>query len=100
MKLNAKRIEEIKQCGKTVKGKSELIHHLEGDRLSRKQAISAHCYECMGYFSDGRQDCRMLQCSLYPFMVFNGNKEKKKSKVLSETHKARLQAGRKKAVRV
>lgn len=99
MNLNSKRIEEIQRCGKTVKGKTEFIHHLEGEQLSRKQAIAAHCYECMGYFSDGRQDCRMQQCSLYPFMVFS-SKKKKASKVLSDAHKARLQAGRKKAVGV
>lgn len=97
MKLNAKRIEEIQRYGKTVKGKTELIQHLEGEPLSRKQAIAAHCYECMGYFCDGRQDCRIPQCSLYTFMVFSSSKKNKASKVLSEAHKAKLQAGRKKA---
>jgi hypothetical protein len=98
--MNSKRIDGIQQYGKTAKGKLELIKHLEGDSLSRKQAIHAHCYDCMGFFSDGRHDCMMPKCSLHPFMVYNRNKQKGNSKVLSETHKARLQEGRKRAAGV
>jgi hypothetical protein len=98
--MNTQRIDDIQKYGKTAKGKSELIRHLEGDRLSRKQAIYAHCYDCMGYFSDGRQDCLMPHCSLYSFMVYNRSKKKETPKVLSEKHKAKLKAGRKRPVEV
>ena len=95
--MNSKLIDDIVQHGKTAKGKSELIKHLEGESLSRKQAIYAHCYSCMGYFHDGREDCMMSHCSLHPYMIYNRNKQKVRPKVLSETHKAKLQAGRKNA---
>jgi len=98
--MTSKRIDDIQKYGKTAKGKSELIKHLEGDRLSRKQAIYAHCYDCMGFFSDGRQDCLMPHCSLYPFMVYNRNRQRENPKFLSEAHKIRLQEGRKRAVGV
>lgn len=87
----------IKKDGLKAKGKNELLKHLEGGRLTHRQAIWARCYDCMGYFYDGRQDCLMPRCPLYPFMGFNRNKEKRNLKVLSDTHKARLQEGKKKA---
>jgi hypothetical protein len=98
--MNSKRIDDIQKYGKTAKGKSELIRHLQGERLSRKEAIYAHCFECVGFFSDGRRDCMMPQCSLYPFMVYNRNKQKVNPKVLSEKHKAKLKAGRERPVEV
>jgi hypothetical protein len=65
------KISDILKHGKTTRGKKELIKHLEGGRLTLKQAVNAHCYDCMGYFADGRQDCKMLKCPCYPFMIFN-----------------------------
>lgn len=71
-----KRVEEIKKIGILTKGKKYLINHLKGKRLTQAQAILAHCYDCMGYYSDGRQDCKATQCALYPLMTFNPNKIK------------------------
>jgi len=98
------KLDWIKHEGKTAQGKKELIKHLEGGRLTLKQAIKSHCYDCCGYFFDGKVDCKLPDCSLYPFMAYNPQrntiKYKKEGKKMSETEKVdlrvRMQAGRKK----
>ncbi len=37
----------------------------KGQKLTHKQAIFAHCAECMGFYSDGQQDCCGHNCPLY-----------------------------------
>jgi hypothetical protein len=37
----------------------------KGRKLSPKQAILAHCAECMGFYDDGKQDCLGHTCPLY-----------------------------------
>ena len=53
-----------------AKGNKELKKHLLGDRLTRRQAMLAKCADCMGYYIDGRLDCQMPECALYPFMPY------------------------------
>jgi hypothetical protein len=57
-------------------GKTNLVKHLEGKTLSARQAVIAKCCDCMGYYVDGRLDCKMPDCSLYPFMPYRENKVK------------------------
>ncbi len=64
------KIEEIREHGITSRGKTHLIRHMEGERLTQRQAILAKCCECMGYHVDGRNDCDMPDCPLYPFMPY------------------------------
>ena len=92
--MNSKRINDIKRNGKNARGKKELLKHLEGGRLTLKQATLAKCYDCTGYFADGRQDCKMPSCCLYQFMIFNQDKSKRTSRTMSEDHKAKLRAAR------
>jgi hypothetical protein len=75
--MNEKIISDIKRHGKTARGKKELIKHLEGGRLTLKQAVNAYCYSCLGYYADGKQDCKMPKCPLYRFMAYNGNESKR-----------------------
>jgi hypothetical protein len=74
------RISEIRKYGKTARGKKELIKHLEGGRLTFKQAIYAKCYDCMNYFSDGKIDCKIPSCPLFPFMPYRLDREKRNTK--------------------
>ena len=60
-------LENIKRNGKSVRGRGELIRFLKGNKLTRKKAMLAKCYDCMGYYSDGRQDCKITDCPLYPW---------------------------------
>jgi hypothetical protein len=71
------RIKNIQQYGKTARGKNELLKHLSGQRLTLKQAVLAHCYDCMGFYADRKQDCKMPHCSLHPFMPYNQNRVKR-----------------------
>ena len=52
------------------KGRSMLLKHLQGDRLTRDQAIIAKCCDCMAYYVDGRDDCGVECCPLYPFRPY------------------------------
>ena len=88
--------EHIKNpCGTPVKGAKEregtilrapvsrglklLISHLFDDaRLSTKQAILAQCCQCMGYYSDGRDDCDCPACPLYKYMPYGKHRKVKK----------------------
>ena len=51
-------------------GKGHLLRHLKGDKLTQRQGILAKCCDCMGYHADGREDCLMKSCSLYPWMPY------------------------------
>jgi hypothetical protein len=54
----------------SAQGRTELLKHVAGKRLTRNQAIKAKCYDCMGGYTDGKQDCRIHVCPLYPFMPY------------------------------
>jgi hypothetical protein len=79
-KMNEKLISDIKLYGKTAKGKNDLINHLEGKRINMKQAVNAHCFDCMGFYADGKQDCNLTKCPLHPFMEYNEHKSKRISR--------------------
>jgi len=38
------KVEDVERVGLLAAGKNELIKHLEGNRLTQKQAINAKCY--------------------------------------------------------
>ena len=93
--MNEKTISDIKRHGKTARGKKELIKHLEGGRLTLKQAVNAYCYSCLGYYADGKQDCKMPHCSLHPFMPYNQNREKRTvKKTMPGDHMEKMRAAR------
>ncbi len=66
----SKKIDEARQYAIRSKGKTHLIRHLEGKRLTQRQAILAKCCECTGYHADGRTDCGITDCPLYQFMPY------------------------------
>jgi len=87
--------EEIVETAPASSGKTLLLKYLEGNRLSAIQSIRAKCCEYMGYYVDGRSDCRMPNCPLYPFMPYLENKEKKTStRTISSAHKEKLRQAR------
>lgn len=53
-------------------GKTELLRYLDGKTLTREEAILAMCYDCTGYYAEGRQDCKQSQCPLYQYMPYRG----------------------------
>lgn len=54
-------------------GKSELLAHMEGKVTSRAEAMKAKCFECMNGYIDGRVDCGLGDCPLYPWMPYNSS---------------------------
>ena len=56
--------------GIAAKGRLELTKHLKGDKLTYKQAALAKCYDCMSFYVDGKADCAIPDCPLYPFMPY------------------------------
>jgi hypothetical protein len=58
--------------GKSAKGRLELIKHLKGIRLTQRRMILAKCYDCMGGYIDGKLDCGVEECPLYPLMPYKG----------------------------
>jgi hypothetical protein len=50
----------IELQGKTARGKMELAAFFEGKRLSMKESILAHCYECQGYYQDGQRQTKAM----------------------------------------
>jgi len=58
--------------GRKAKGNTELTKHLKGIRLTQRQMILAKCYDCMNGYLDGKVDCKIKECPLYPFMPYRG----------------------------
>ena len=86
--MNAnERIVFIKKHGTKSLGRKELIKFLENKRTTPMESIMAKCYDCIGYFIDGRNDCKMPNCPLYCFMQYNPKRSKR---ILSEGQKISL----------
>ena len=68
--MKEQEIEMIKEHGLLSVGKKSLIKHLERGNLTRKEAMQGKCYDCMGYFIDGRSDCKMPDCTLYDYRPY------------------------------
>lgn len=65
----------IDSYGPTFQGKREIIKLYKGEPISAREAIRAKCYDCMGFFQDGKGDCTSSDacslCPLYPFYPFS-----------------------------
>ena len=71
MQEKEKLIEQIEKFGRRAKGRTPLLNYLKGKKIRPTKAILAKCYECVGYYVDGIQDCRIKHCPLYPFNPYN-----------------------------
>lgn len=38
--------------------------------MTKKERIEYQCWECMGFYSDGKQDCENTRCPLYEYMPY------------------------------
>ena len=63
----------VMTSGKQFQGKSEIIKFLNGFRITRKEAIKAKCYDCMGFYDNAQEkDCKNVTCPLYTYMPYKG----------------------------
>ena len=82
----------VSKHGKTAQGKNEYLEYLESTKkLSPARAIKAHCYQCMNLYLDGKNDCEITDCPLYPFMPYGEDKVK----VKRERSEKQIEHGRK-----
>ena len=44
--------------------------------LKKTAAIKAKCADCMANYVDGRLDCEVTECPLYPYMPYLGKTAK------------------------
>jgi hypothetical protein len=84
------REDDIMDIGVTAQGRMELISHINGGVLTQRKAIYAKCYECMGYYCDGKVDCKMPDCPLYPFMPYRESKKLEPKKPIPVGFRKRL----------
>ena len=54
-------------------GRDRMLRYLAGEKLGRKDAIIAKCFECSNGYLDGRADCEIPGCPLYPYMPYRKN---------------------------
>jgi len=95
--MHTYKIKNIRHHGKTARGQKELIKHLEGNRLTLRQAVYARCYDCMGFYTDGKVDCRMPHCPLHPYMPYNEGRQKQiRKRTMTEAHMEKMRAARQK----
>jgi len=82
-------IDNIEKYGMNGKTKDNLIKYLEGAKLSVTQAVKCKCYDCNGYQADGRIDCKVTHCPLYPWMPYGTVKKNRvKIEISAEKKKA------------
>jgi len=60
----------IRTEGIAARGRAEVVKFVSGRKLTPMQAIRAKCYDCMGYYADGKRDCGALDCPLHRFMPY------------------------------
>lgn len=51
-------------------GRELLKKYLSGEVLGNAPAIKAKCCECSGNYVDGKKDCEVYTCPLYPYMPY------------------------------
>ena len=61
-----------------IKGQKEYEKFERGEKLSRKQAILAHCYQCNG-FEESNEDCQGTLCPMYQYSPSKGKKRGKRT---------------------
>lgn len=49
---------------------------MKGKTPTRKEAIETHCWQCMGFYQDGKNDCENVKCPLYTFFPYKKKKHK------------------------
>lgn len=72
MNKKNQKIYDISRTGSLAKGRKELVKFLNGERLTQRQIIHAKCYDCRGYYADGKIDCKVDECPLYQHFPYKG----------------------------
>ena len=87
------RIEDVKKAGQ-FRGRKELLAYFQGKQISRAAAMAAYCFDCMGYFDNGKEDCENPECPLYPWMAYGSRKIKRQMSKLQQSILAKAREDR------
>ena len=84
------KIEQIERTSQRA-GRSALIDHMHGERLSYKDMVNAKCFECCNGYIDGLNDCRVPDCPLYGAMPYRDTPPPKPARTAKEIeHTAKM----------
>lgn len=70
MMTQNEKLQELNKYGRLHQGRKEYINILNGKPSTWKSRCLAMCYDCMGYFADGKADCGNELCPLYKGMPY------------------------------
>jgi hypothetical protein len=65
-----KRKKDVTLLGMVSSGRTNYLKYLDGNKIGLKGAVLSKCFDCMGYYIDGRNDCGIPECPLYPWMPY------------------------------
>jgi hypothetical protein len=68
-------LKDVQKYGLKKRGQAELVAILNGKQVCASKAIKAKCYDCMGYYEDGDDDCKDPTCALYRWMPYRNKGE-------------------------
>jgi hypothetical protein len=63
-------LQDIRKYGVSAIGKTDYKRFLASGKVTPLQGVKAKCYDCMGFYQDGKVDCEQVSCPLYPFMPY------------------------------
>lgn len=58
-------IRDVKRSGRRARGRNERIKYLEGQNLTRDQAIKTRFDDCTGSYAAAARNCGIKTCSLF-----------------------------------
>lgn len=61
------------QTSANVRGVKDLARYYSGKKLHYKAMCLAKCADCMNGYLDGRMDCQIPDCPIYPIMPCREN---------------------------
>lgn len=70
--LFLKKLDDIKSDGIAAQGRGEYIDILQGKDSTYRKRCLAKCYDCSGFYTDGKRDCRCDSCPLHGVMPYRG----------------------------
>lgn len=74
------KISDVTTFGRRFSGKKEYLEILRGHHSTPRKRVLAMCYDCMGYYEDGTEDCGQEDCPLYGMMPYRKGRKVKEKK--------------------
>jgi hypothetical protein len=69
-----KELQEVLSTVKQSAGRDCQQKYLSGENINKTEAMLAKCAECCGWYADGKKDCEVPTCAIYPWMPYKTRK--------------------------